>query len=69
METTFTTVQDAIDQLTIILGEQPGDYDVQAIAEKVIVPAEPTPTGGYRLRLTTEEEGFWDDVIAGAITE
>ncbi|RTE50380.1 hypothetical protein [Actinobaculum sp. 352] len=58
------TAADAKDELQIILDEQPGTYDLDAIAEQVIIH---DGEGRNAFRLATEDEGFWDAVLAGAI--
>ena len=65
--TTFTTYQDAKAKLAEIIAAQPGSYDLDAIADEVIVAAEPTESGAYQLRLLDEEEDFWNIVIEHAL--
>lgn len=64
---TFTTFQDAKTALAEIVNAQDGDYDLDAIADEVIVLADPTESGACRLRLIDEGEGFWDAVVAHAL--
>lgn len=64
---TFTTFQDAKAALAEIINVQDGNYDLDAIADEVIVLADPTESGAYRLRLIDEDEGFWDAVVAHAL--
>lgn len=64
---TFTTLQDAKATLAEIINAQDGTYDLDAIADEVIVLADPTESGAYRLRLIDEDEGFWDAVAAHAL--
>lgn len=58
------TAADAKDELQIILAEQPGTYNLDAIAEQVIIR---DGEGRKAYRLATEDEGFWDAILAGAI--
>lgn len=64
---TFTTLQDAEAALAEIINAQDGNYDLDAIADEVVVLADPTESGAYRLRLIDEGEGFWDAVAAHAL--
>lgn len=64
---TFTTLHDAKAALAEIIDAQDGNYDLDTIADEVIVLADPTESGAYRLRLIDEDEGFWDAVVAHAL--
>ena len=64
---TFATDADARDALAQIIAAQDGSYDVDAIADDVIVIAPPTEGGAYRLRIIDEAEGFWEAVAAHAL--